>query len=158
MRTLLKLFGIAWLLAFVGAAVGALIARGRVRVEDDAEANEISLLASFGPLEFASTATAFRGGAVECWYGGGVVDFRSATLDPGGARLQVRVVFGGGQIIVPPSWPVTMHVVGLGGIGDGRRKDAVDLTAPALTIEGVCVFGGFGITSEGPNEALPVLA
>jgi hypothetical protein len=129
-----------------------------VRIEDDAEANEISLLASFGPLEFASSAPAFRGGAVECWYGGGVVDLRAATLDPAGAHLTVRAVFGGGQIIVPPSWPVTTHVVGLGGIGDGRPKDAVDLTAPALSIEGVCLFGGFGVTSEGPNEAEFALA
>jgi predicted membrane protein len=157
MRTLLKLFGIAWLLACVGALIGALTARRRMDVVDDADANEIALLASFGPLEFASTASRFRRGTIECWYGGGTVDLRGATLDPAGAHLAVRAIFGGGQIVVPPSWPVTIHVVGLGGIGDARPKHAVDPAAPALTIDGVCLFGGFGITSEGPNEALRVL-
>ena len=79
MRTLLRLFGFAWVVAFVGGLVGAVLARQRVVVEDDPEASEISLLATFGPLEFVSTASTFRGGTVECWYGGGTIDLRSAT-------------------------------------------------------------------------------
>jgi hypothetical protein len=154
MKTVLRLFGIAWLLACVGALLGALTARQRVEVEDDPDANEIALLASFGPLEFASTAPAFRGGTIECWYGGGTVDLRSATLDPGGARLRVRAVFGGGQIVVPPAWPVVANVTGLGGVNDGRSRDEVDPTLPTLTLEGVCVLGGFGVMSERQDRPL----
>jgi hypothetical protein len=49
---------------------------------------------------FHSTATAFRGGTLDCWYGGGIVDLRDATLDPAGAHLEVKAVFGGAQILV----------------------------------------------------------
>jgi len=158
MRTVLRLLGIAWLLAFVGAIVGAVMARRRVEVEDDPEANEIALLASLSPLEFASTAPAFRGGTVECWLGGGTIDLRSATLDASGARLEVRAVFGGGQIVVPASWPVRTSVVGLGGINDGRERSLVDTATPGLTIEGVCLFGGFGVVSERGDLPEPALA
>ncbi|HEU4674110.1 MAG TPA: hypothetical protein VFS32_14555 [Candidatus Limnocylindrales bacterium] len=152
MRTLLRLFGFAWVVAFVGGLVGAVLARQRVVVEDDPEASEISLLATFGPLEFVSTASTFRGGTVECWYGGGTIDLRSATLDPAGATLRVTAVFGGAQVIVPSSWPVRTSSAGLGGINDARQQAFVDESAPALTIEGVCVLGGFGVMSERPDR------
>jgi hypothetical protein len=51
-------------------------------------------------LAFHSTSQAFRGGEVECWYGGGVIDLRDAQLAPEGATLRVRAIFGGGQIVV----------------------------------------------------------
>ncbi len=148
MKRVLKAFGLVWAAACVGAAVGALTARRRVQVRDERTADEIALVATFGPLEFHSTARAFRGGTIECWYGGGSVDLRGATLDPSGATLRVRAVFGGGQIVVPGSWRVRAHAVGIGGINDMRDQALVDDAAPVLTIEGVCVFGGFGVTSE----------
>ncbi|HEY3524085.1 MAG TPA: hypothetical protein VGK63_10290 [Candidatus Limnocylindrales bacterium] len=148
MKTLLRLFGFVWLAGFLAALVGALAARQRVEVEDDPNANEVALLASFGPLEFRSVASAFGGGTVECWYGGGTIDLRSATLDPAGATLRVRAIFGGAQVVVPRSWPVRAHSVGFGGINDARQQALVDESAPVLTIEGMCLFGGFGVLSE----------
>ena len=61
----------------------------------------VRLVAIFSPVAFHSTASAFRGGTLDCWYGGGIVDLRDATLDPAGARLEVKAVFGGAQIVVP---------------------------------------------------------
>ena len=118
-----------------------------VRV-DAPDANDVTLAAIFEPINFRSTATAFRGGTLDLWYGGGIIDLRDAFLDPGGARLDVRAVFGGAQIVVPETWRVTTNVVGLGGIGDGRSKVERPVTAPVLVIDGVAIMGGFGITSE----------
>ena len=137
----------------VAAAVAARVARDRMIRSEDPEADEVAVAAIFEPLDFRSEAHAFRGGKLECWYGGGVFDLRDATLDPGGATLRVKAIFGGGQILVPDHWQVETRVVGLGGIGDTREKRARAADAPRLTIEGLAIFGGFGISSKLPDGA-----
>jgi hypothetical protein len=82
-----------------------------------------------------------------------MIDLRSATLDPSGARLAVRAVFGGGQIFVPESWSVATRVSGIGGLTDVRSDAERAATGPELVIEGTLVFGGFVIMSEAPAGA-----
>jgi hypothetical protein len=101
-------------LGMAGAAAAALAAKQRIVPIDDPEADEVALVAIFAPVMFHSTATAFRGGTLDCWYGGGIVDLRDATLDPAGAHLEVKAVFGGAQILVPSSWRVESSVSGVG--------------------------------------------
>jgi hypothetical protein len=151
MRFIGRLIGLAWLGLIVTAIIGAIAAvsaKRRMVIVDEPEANQISLGAAFEPLSFRSTATAFRGGSIECWYGGGVIDLREATLDPAGAHLEIKVVFGGGQLVVPEDWNVTTGVIGIGGIGDARPKVVRRADAPSLTISGTVLFGGFGIASQ----------
>jgi hypothetical protein len=137
-----------FVLTSIAAAIAARVMKERIIPIDAPDANEVRLAAIFEPIDFRSRANAFRGGTLECWYGGGVIDLRDAFLDPGGARLEVRAVFGGAQIVVPETWRVTTSVVGIGGIGDARSKVERPVTAPLLVIEGIAIMGGFGITSE----------
>lgn len=153
-RRLFMLFWTGLVLAMVAGAIGALIARRRDVPVPATDADEIELRAIFEPLHFQSRATGFRGGSIECWYGGGVIDLRDAVLDPAGARLDVRAVFGGGQIIVPESWNVTAAVKGIGGVGDTRPSVARPIDAPQLTIEGLVLFGGYAVMSEVPEDEL----
>jgi hypothetical protein len=128
--------------------IAAVVAKQRIVRIEEPEADEVRLAAIFEPISFRSTAKSFRGGTVDCWYGGGVIDLRGVTLDPAGARLEVRAIFGGGQIVVPETWHVTSKVVGIGGLGDGRPAIERPADAPHLTIEGLAIFGGFGVSSE----------
>jgi hypothetical protein len=137
--------------SLIVGAVAALRAKRRIVPLAASEADEVRLAAIFEPLSFHSTATAFRGGDLDCWYGGGIIDLRDAVLDPAGAQLRVRAVFGGGQIVVPEAWQVTTRVIGLGGIGDARPSVERAPDAPHLTIEGLAFFGGFGVSSEVPE-------
>lgn len=114
----------------------------------DPSADEIVAVAIFGPLEFRSTSRNFRGGRLECWYGGGVLDLRDAVLAPEGATLQVRAVFGGGQILVPAAWKVVSSVRGMGGLQDIREAKGYAAEAPELVIEGLLVAGGFAVSSQ----------
>lgn len=135
----------------LAAALGTIPARAakqRFVPLDDPDADEVRLGAFFEPLLFRSTAERFRGGSVISWYGGGVTDLRSATLDPAGARLEVTAIFGGGQILVPNDWRVTSSVRGIGGVGDARTPADRSPDAPHLAIEGMVLFGGYGIQSE----------
>ena len=150
---LLALFGIGVVVTAVVGAIAAHRAKRDFVPLDDPEADEIRLAAFFEPLSFRSTARSFRGGSIDCRFGGGVVDLREATLDPGGARLDVKAQFGGAQILVPDSWRVTTRVPGIGGAGDGRPRTERGEEAPHLTIEGTAMFGGFGVASEMPEAA-----
>jgi len=141
----------AWFL-FVLAAMGLAFVKRRTVVPQEPDADEVDLVASFGPLDYKSTSNAFRGGSVQTWFGGGVVDLRQATLDPMGATIEVNALFGGGNLVVPEDWNVETKVAGIGGIGDGRPVALRAPEAPTLRVEGIALFGGWGITSEPADE------
>jgi hypothetical protein len=132
----------------VAAAATAMNLKRSLVPTTDESADEIVAVAIFGPLEFHSTSRNFRGGRLECWYGGGVLDLRDATLAPEGATLQVRAVFGGGQILVPADWKVVSTVSGMGGLQDIRDPKGYAADGPELVIEGVLIAGGFAVSSE----------
>lgn len=154
MGRVFSIFVMGLMVSMVGAAVAALSLKRRLIPNASPTADEIRLAAIFEPISFESQATSFRGGDVELWYGGGIIDLRGATLDPSGATLHVRTVFGGAQLLVPESWQVTTRVMGIGGAGDGRPKTERAPDAPRLTIEGTAFFGGLGVTSDIPAEAV----
>ena len=154
-------------LAFAGfgatmvvGAIAALSVKQRIVQTTAEDADEITLGSVFGPLAFHSSAKQFTGGSLECWYGGGVLDLRDAVLAPEGATLRVRAVFGGGQILVPPTWKVVSQVAGLGGVSDVRSTPDLPDDAPTLTVSGALFCGGFAVTSElaeGEAEWLDVM-
>ncbi len=132
----------------VAAAATALNVKRSLVPTTDPSADDIVAVAIFGPLEFHSTSRNFRGGRLECWYGGGVLDLRDATLAPEGATLQVRAVFGGGQILVPSDWKVVSTVRGMGGLQDIREAKGYAADAPELVIEGILIAAGFAVMTE----------
>lgn len=151
-RVLASLFG-ALLVFVAGAAVYAALV-GRKSTTPEPDADEIDLVATFGPMEYHSTADSFRGGTVTTWFGGGTLDLRNAKLDPAGATIKASTLFGGGNLIVPDDWRVETALVGIGGAGDGRPSGNPPAGAPTLRLEGLALFGGWGVTSEPPGEEL----
>jgi hypothetical protein len=144
------------LLAFVAimgiAAIAAVVAKRTVVSAGGADSDEIELAAIFDSVDLESQATSFRGGSLLCWFGGGTVDLRGATLDPAGAHLTVRAIFGGGLLVVPDDWQVDLRVIGImGGVGDGRDVRARPADAPRLIVDGFAFFGGFGIWARPPE-------
>ena len=153
-RRLMAILWAGFMVSMAGAAVAALSMKRRIMPNASPDADEVTLVAIFEPIAFESRATSFRGGRAELWYGGGIIDLRRATLDPAGATLHVRAVFGGAQVLVPESWQVTTRVMGIGGAGDGRPRTDRSADAPRLTIEGTSFFGGLGVASDMPAEAM----
>lgn len=148
LKGIIRLLVVAWLVGMLAAAVAALGVKRRIGPDSDESDDEIIASAIFGPLAYHSTAPQLSGGALELWFGGGVLDLRDAVLQPDGATLQVRAIFGGGQILVPPGWRVIANTQGLGGLQDTREAQELAEDAPTLTIEGLLVAGGFAVQSE----------
>jgi hypothetical protein len=147
-KRIIRLVVVGWIVGMVVGAVAALRVKMGAGPDSDDSADEIVATAIFGPLAYRSTAAQLRGGALECWYGGGELDLRDATLDPAGATLRVRAIFGGGQILVPGAWRVVVDVRGLGGVQDARDGNDIAADAPTLTIEGLVIAGGFAVMTE----------
>ena len=97
-------------------------------------------------------AGALKQATITTWYGGGSVDLRNATLDPSGANLTIRALFGGLRLVIPETWRVDLRAKAVfGGITDIRDTASVGPEGPTLTIEGFAVFGGVAIVSEAPD-------
>jgi hypothetical protein len=133
----------------IAAAVARARLRNRAGAEFDENADEVDLVAIFDGVEAKSRAASFRGGRVLCWYGGGDLDLREATLDPSGGRLRLVSIFGGMRIVVPASWRVEVRSVGVfGGIGRNLDDSAADPSSPVLVVDAVSAFGGAAITNR----------
>lgn len=151
MRRLLFLAGLAALA--VPPIAAAYVKQQRPSVGGEGS-DEVDLVTIFDGRDFRSTATAFRGGKVLCWYGGGLLDLTGATLDPAGARLAITCIFGGMEVRLPLDWHVDLRTTGIfGGAGDARpTAGAAAIDGPTLVIESTNVFGGFGITGPRPED------
>ncbi len=145
----LAVFVIGILAFATGSAVYAAVARGRITTTDDVTSNEPTIAAIFRSGRFASRAPALRGGRVVTWFAGHDVDLRGAALDPGGAILELSVLFGGTQIAVPDGWQVRSRVRSIFG-GTQVDLDQMDRddAAPLLEIRGLALFSGARVTSN----------
>jgi hypothetical protein len=152
-------------LLFVGAVLGSAIASAvaaalmRPRLQDSTqpEDDEIDVAAVFGSRVFRSSADAFAGGRVICWYSGVDVDLRGAALDPAGAELEVWTAFGGTRIRVPEDWDVESHGIAVfGGAGNSAARPAPESASPRLVVRHRTFFGGFAVAAEPDDETLAV--
>ncbi|MEI7499911.1 MAG: DUF5668 domain-containing protein [Bacteroidota bacterium] len=91
----------------------------------------------------------FRGGHINCVFGGSELDLTQATLAEGISELEVNTIFGGVTIIVPADWKIQLKMTSImGGFADKRSfiKESPD-PSQMLIIKGSTIFGGGEIKS-----------
>ena len=86
----------------------------------------------------------FNGGEATAIFGALALDLRQATMKHDTARIDVFVLFGGGEIRVPESWDVSVQVSAILGGVDNKTVDSpvADSKRPKLLITGTVLFGG----------------
>ncbi len=133
----------------MGSAAVAAVTKRRTETTKDPASNEPTAASVFAGERFESHAPALRGGRVITWFAGHDVDLRGATLDPSGATLNLRTMYGGTQVAIPEGWRVESHVRSLFG---GTQVDVHDADLPAdaplLVLRGFSLFGGVRITTN----------
>lgn len=88
----------------------------------------------------------FKGGDATAIFGGIELDLRSAEPSPEPMVLDVFILFGGGEIRVPPGWAVDIRTTSIfGGVGHKITEIPVGAGAPRLIITGSTIFGGLEI-------------
>jgi len=158
-RFLARLLGIvigASVAAGIASALAAVSYRKKAPPLPDAAADAIDLAVVMDAAKLASTAASFRGGRAICWYAGLDLDLREATLDPAGAQLEIRTVFGGTRVAVAPGVPIRISGRALfGGAMNTTDAPAPTLDAPGLEITGFTLFGGLQVVAAERGEAIP---
>ena len=144
-----------WLVVTGVTAGAALLAKKNLPVADDPEGDELKLVAIFDGLALRSTASAFRGGSAIAGFGGIELDLRRAQPAPEGAHLDLVAVFGGIEVVVPDTWHVSGHGLGIAG-GFDLKRDTDDPSEgqPRLTIDVKAVFGGVAVAKRPVIEAV----
>ncbi|HET9259795.1 MAG TPA: hypothetical protein VFP42_06655 [Acidimicrobiia bacterium] len=125
------------------AAIGTALA-AKFLLESNAEptTEEIDLVAVFEGQNLISVADPFYGGKVMTMFGGVLLDLRKVTPAPTGIYIDVAIVMGGLQLIVPEGWRVKFEAKVLaGGFSDETRTTADD-DVPTVTISGFMLLGG----------------
>ncbi|MEI6172631.1 MAG: DUF5668 domain-containing protein [Bacteroidota bacterium] len=91
----------------------------------------------------------FRGGHINCVFGGSELDLTQATLEDGVSELEINTIFGGVTLIVPSDWRIQLKMTSImGGFTDKRSyvKENPD-PSKVLIIKGSTIFGGGEIKS-----------
>jgi len=106
-------------------------------------------LVTQGGSEVRPTGEEIQDAVVSVMMGGAVLDLRDASPPRRPARLDVMIVMGGVQLLVPEDWRVQIEVEALmGGIQDARDGQADQDRPVDLVLEGRVVFGGLDISSR----------
>jgi predicted membrane protein len=88
----------------------------------------------------------FRSADALCVMGGFELDLRDAVMGPeGSAQIEITVVMGGLNILIPQNWTVVSNVAPiLGGINDKTRGNTSSATQQ-LILQGTVLMGGIEI-------------
>jgi len=92
----------------------------------------------------------FRGGDVNCVFGGVELDFYDCQLAEGTNTLEINTVFGGAVLYIPKDWNVEVRRNQVfGGFDDNRPKPDFEIDkSRTLVIQASSVFGGGEIKSK----------
>ena len=98
----------------------------------------------FGGGEEVIDSVEFKGGDINCVFGGMELDLSRAQLAPGTQTLEINTVFGGVTVYVPAHWRVEVRPNCVcGSFEDKRRNTSVDVEDNRTLIIAVsAVFGG----------------
>ncbi|WP_306601432.1 LiaI-LiaF-like domain-containing protein [Geothrix sp. 21YS21S-2] len=109
----------------------------------------ISSTAIFGGNKRRVTHQDFKGGELTAIFGGFELDLRQATVEGNQVRVDVFVLFGGGEIKIPQHWAVSMKGTAmLGGFEDKTlHMPSAEGDAPRvhLVVTGLVLFGGLTV-------------
>lgn len=105
--------------------------------------------AIFGGFKRRVASPSFRGGELTAIFGGFEVDLRQAVVESGQARIDVFVLFGGGEIRVPEGWDIANRATAIAGaLNDSTHHGPNPPEGrPRLVITGLILFGGTEVKS-----------
>jgi hypothetical protein len=114
-----------------------------------------TVYAIFGGVDRRGTWNVPRRWRVVAAFGGAQLDLREARFPTGVIDLEIKAVFGGVQILVPPGLAVEVQGTAImGGFQNVNRAPAhPDPDAPLLRIRGLALMGGVHITMRLPGES-----
>ncbi|MDP3463172.1 MAG: DUF5668 domain-containing protein [Bacteroidales bacterium] len=116
-------------------------------IDDNAD-EYIDETAIFGGGNSRVISSNLRGGKITAIFGGTDIDMKHAVPAADGCSIDILVIFGGTNLIVPEDWQVKSEIVSIfGGFSDKRIVPASVNTSKLVIIKGVAIFGGVELKS-----------
>lgn len=109
----------------------------------------LSSVAFFGGIERRIEGTIVEGGSLVAFFGGFKIDLSRAEMEGERTIIDATAIFGGGEIIVPEWWKVSVEGLGIfGGYVDKTRHiPRPDRPVKTVVVRGAAVFGGIEVKS-----------
>jgi predicted membrane protein len=159
----LNLGRIAWPLVIIVVGLGLIIRSGFSRrkkeeihtsgmsesfglSDDNSGEDFLRIQAIFGGVSKSVISKNFKGGQIQCVFGGAELNLERAELQ-GPAVIELNAVFGGIELRVPADWIVRSEITAiLGGVEDARPSQEANADSNRiLVLKGLCAFGGVDI-------------
>lgn len=113
------------------------------RVTPTTDRSVIDTFSLFGGTERRVVGDTFQRATLTVLFGGATLDLRDARPDERPARVNVTVLFGGVEIIVPRDWNVELDVLPVfGATEDSRLRADAEHETVDLVVTGSVAFGG----------------
>jgi len=117
--------------------------RSRIKTE---QGESVSANSVFGGSEKKVDSKNFKVGTLNAIFGGSKIDLRQAGLSEEGSIIDVLVMFGGGEIILPKNTRISLETTAIfGGCDDKRKEISESPDRRMLKIRGLILFGGLEI-------------
>ena len=143
--TLLKRIIIGWLALAGLTSLAAFVVKRRIPAFGDEGDDSFSIVVAMDGKQFRSEAASLATAEVTAFMAGVELDLTGATIERS-ALLDLRVVMGGVDVIVPSSWRV--EVAGrsvMGGVGNLTAPDSGWGDSPLLVVHADVFMGGVEI-------------
>jgi hypothetical protein len=130
----------------LGGREGLHVAEGEVSINDD-PSDRFEMFSIWSHVDRRVVSQQFKRGELAAVMGGIRLDLRGAKPVPEGAVLDLSVVWGGVEIVVPPGWQVVNEAtVLIGGMTDSTVP-GTSASGERLILRGAVVMGGVELKS-----------
>jgi hypothetical protein len=138
--------------AFIASLGAAVAAKFMLESRAEPETQEIDLVSIFEGSELKSSADPFYGGKILTMFGGSQLDLRDAKPAPTGIYLDLAIVCGGLELVIPEGWRIEFsgNVIA-GGFDDATTTDS-NPDAVRVHIGGFVLAGGVHATNRSMIE------
>ena len=144
-----SLWHYVWPLAIIGVGLWILVRpvlRPDRKTGGDPAADDLTMNQVFSGGSRRIESQSFRGGKADVVFGSAEIDLRAAKLAGGRAELELSVVFGRIEVIVPRDWQLVLEGSPvLGSIESRKAPAAAAESAETLVIRGSAVFGAIEV-------------
>jgi hypothetical protein len=113
-------------------------------------AGPLSSVAIFGGIERQIEGAIVQGGSIVAFFGGFKIDMTRAEMTGEQVVIDAVAIFGGGEILVPEWWKVSVEGLGVfGGYVDKTRHiPRPDRPVKTVIVRGAAIFGGIEVKSR----------
>ena len=109
----------------------------------------LSSVAIFGGIERRLEGVIGDGGNLLAFFGGFKIDLSRAEIEGERTVIDATAIFGGGEIIIPEWWKVSVEGLGVFGgyVDKTRHVPRADRPVKTVVVRGAAVFGGIEVKS-----------